>query len=193
MRPGDANGPGSQTDWLEGQVDMLRGQTDTLTVSNNAEMAGISHSDEAETYLKLGDAKRLIHETDGVGSYMDTLNRLTDVLSIKTNSRIPANVPDNVRTPQKKIKPPDIPDSATRGRTDEPAGCRNHMDTSRVSTDGHSVKMEMETAANEMRNVRMHQKELRTQNSPIAHETKPPKPTNQWKRVSDGNSNMYIP
>ena len=74
MRLGNANGPGSQTDGPRGQSDMSKGQadrprgwTDTLSMSDSAETAVISHGERVSTYLGVRDAKCPVQEMDGAG------------------------------------------------------------------------------------------------------------------------------
>ena len=105
MRPGNANGPGSQTDGPRGQSDVLKGQvdhprgwTDTLSMSNSAETAVISHGERVSTYLGVRDAKSPVHEMDGAGTHAGTLTGQMDAPSIETKVIIPANAMENVRT-----------------------------------------------------------------------------------------------
>ena len=117
----DANSLGCRTDELSGKVDMSQGLTDRLgvqmdapSVPNKAETTGISHRDDTGTYLRVADTKRPIYETDGAGTHMGTLTRQTDTLSVETNTVIPANVPENIRSSRKKAKLPDLPVEASR-------------------------------------------------------------------------------
>ena len=89
---GDLNGLGSQMDGssckadvLTGQVDVLRGWTETLRVLDSPETAGISHGDNLGTYLGAGGAKCSAEVTDGFKSYMDPSSAWTGVLSVGTN------------------------------------------------------------------------------------------------------------
>ena len=95
---GDTNGIGDRVDTSKGQTDESKGPadgssgwTDTLTVSDSAGSARISHSDDPDTYLGPGDAKRIIHKADGVGSQTDASTEHSDVPSVETDSDIPAN------------------------------------------------------------------------------------------------------
>ena len=62
-----------QADWSESQADVLRGWTDTLTVSNHAETAQMSCGNDPGTYLATGDTRRTVYETDGAGTHAGTL------------------------------------------------------------------------------------------------------------------------
>ena len=55
---------------------------------------------------------------------MDVLSGQMDTPSIETHMINPTNAPENIRIPQKKIKPPDSPISAIRRIPDEPNGIR---------------------------------------------------------------------
>ena len=193
MRPGDTNGPGSQTDWLEGQADVLRGWTDTLMVSNNAVTTGLSHCDDVSTYLGAGGVKCSIWETDGVESQTDILSGHPDTPSVKTNPTKPTNETANVRLPRKKVKPPDSPISATRRAPDEPNSDGDLTEGLTVHMDGHSIETETEMAENRRGNIRMGRIDSMRRNSPYTPENKQSKPTNRWRRVSIGNGGVYIP
>ena len=69
----DLNGPRNQMDGWLGQMDVSRGQVDTLDVLNIAVIGGISHGDEPDTYLSPGDTKHDVDKTDGLGSHADVL------------------------------------------------------------------------------------------------------------------------
>ncbi|KIM52604.1 hypothetical protein SCLCIDRAFT_32511 [Scleroderma citrinum Foug A] len=130
-----ADGSRSQTDGSEGQSDVSKG-----------------HRDSAGIYLSAGGAKRPVYEMDGAGTHAGTLTGQTDASSVETNTVIPANVPENVRSSQKKEKPPDLPSQSAGRHPDEPDGCGNPADMSNVHTDAHSIANEMQTAGNISRN-----------------------------------------
>ena len=97
-RAGDANGIGDQVDMLKGQTDESKGPVDgssgwmdTLTMSDSTGSARISHSNDPDMYLGPGDAKRVIHEVDDIGSQTDVSTGHSDMPSIKMDSDIPAN------------------------------------------------------------------------------------------------------
>ena len=200
MRPGNANGPGSQMDGPRGQSDVLKGQadrprgwTDTLSVSDSAETAVISHGERVSMYLGVRDAKHPVQETDGVGIHVDASVGWMDTPSVEMDADTPAKAPENVRTRQKKMKPPDLPMEAARVAPDEPDGCRNHTDRSGVHRDLHSIGNERETGANETENVRTSQNDSKAPNSPYMHEIATPKPADRWKRVSADDTYVYLP
>ena len=197
---GDASGPGCQTDWSSGHADgsrgladMLRGRMDTLSVSNRAEMDRLGHSDDLGTYLRVGDTKRLIYETDGAGTHTGTLTGQTDAPTIETNMNKPANAPDIVSIPRKKAKPPDSPVDTARTAPVEPNGFGDHADGSDAWMDVQSIGYERETAENKTGNVRMCQTSQKMQNSPIGVQIETAKPTGRWKRVSVDDVDMYLP
>ena len=103
----DANGLGIRTDRIggqmevsEGQADGSKGLTDAPSTSNGPETANVSHGDDTSTYLGVGDAKRAVLGTDGVGCHADASVGRTDTPSIRNETRTPANVRRNVRTHQ---------------------------------------------------------------------------------------------
>ena len=104
MWPGNVNGPGSQMDGPRGQLDMSKGQADrprgwmdTLSMSDSAEMAVISHGERVSTYLGVRDAKRPVQETDGVGIHVDASVGRTDTPSVETDVDTAENETRNVR------------------------------------------------------------------------------------------------
>lgn len=89
---GDPNGLGSQMDGLSceadvstGQADVLRGWTETLSMSDSPETAGISCGDNLGTYLGAGGTKCSAEVTEGFGSHMDPSSARTGVLSAGTD------------------------------------------------------------------------------------------------------------
>ena len=156
-------------DESSGKVDMLQGLTDRSGVQmddpsapNKAETTGISHRDDAGTYLRVADVKRPVYETDGTGTHVGTLTGQMDASSIETNTVIPANMPENIRSSQKKAKPPDLPVEASRRHPDEPDGCGNHADASSAHMDSHCIGNGTEMAENDSRNVSKCQTEAQT-------------------------------
>ena len=105
-RAGDANCLGNGADTSRYQPDGLRGLTDgsgglmdASNASNKAEMAGISHGGGAEAYLTTGDVKRVVDMTDGIGIHANGSTGQGEALSVRTDAIIPANAPEDVRTP----------------------------------------------------------------------------------------------
>jgi len=185
-RAGDANGCGNR-------ADASRGSTDALSMSNNAEMAGMSDGEGAGTYLGVGGAKCVVNATDGVGSRMDVSTGPTDVPCVATHANIPANATQIVSIPRKKAKPPDSPFGTTRTAPDEPNGVGDHMDGSNRRTDAHSVGNGRETAENEAESIRSHRTGSRTRNSPNGRDIATPKLTVRWRKVSVDGSDVYVP
>jgi len=166
-RADDANGVGNRADGSTGQADGLRGLTDVLRTSNGTETASKSHSDEAGTYLGVGDAKRVVNTTDGVGSRMDALTGHRDVQCVETDAYITANATETVSAPRKRPKPPDSPFGTTRTAPDEPNGVGDHADGSTVRTHASCVGNDAKTAVNATETVSTPRKESKTQNSPM--------------------------
>ena len=189
----DVKGPGCQADRSRGQADASRGQPNALNVLNRAETEVIGHGEGASTYLGPGDAKCLVLETDGTRNHTDTLNRSTDVPSIKTDRNRSVNMTENVSIPQKRVKLPDPPISAVKQLPDQPNGLGNQMDMSSMQTDTHSAGDETEVAENEMVNVRRHQIGQKSQYSPNAPENGMSKRPTRWKSVSVNDIDMYLP
>ena len=186
----DVSRPGGRTDGSEGLTDVSEGLTDVsrglvdglqeLTdpshESKRAETAMLGCGDRSSMYLGPGDAKHLVNETDGTGIHADRSTGQMDTPSVETNVIKPANKSETVRLPRKKRKPPDLPVEAARCTPGGSDGLRDHADASSVYMDMHSIGDKTETAGNQVRNVRKHQIEQKTQNSPDMNGTTMPKP-----------------
>jgi len=183
---GDVNRPQNDTD-------ESRELTDGLRTSDRAETDGMSHGDSAGTYLSVGDAKRDIHATDGVGSHADASSGHSDVSTVETDAITTKNAPDVVSIPRKRLKLPDSPMETARWRPDEPNGCGNHADGSSVHAGVQRVGNDAETAANETENIRMCQTERKTENSPEMRKIATHKPTSRRKRVSVEGIDVHVP
>ena len=186
-------GPGRGTDVSKGLPDGTGAQTDASNASNKPEMAIVSHSEGAGTYLGARDAKRVIEVMDGVGSHADTSSGRGDVQSVRTDAVIPAKATDNIRTTRKKEKPPDLPSRSAERYPDEPDCCGNHPNTSSVHTDAHRVGNERQMAENNAKNVRTRQTVEKMQDSPYTAEIVMPEPISRWRRVSASDIDVYIP
>ena len=110
---GSVKGPGCQMDGSDcqtgmssSQVDAPRAQMDAPSTLNKAETDVMDHRDGVGTYLSVGDSKRDVRETDGVGSHADMPTGQTDTPRVETDTNIAANTTENVRLPRKMDKPP---------------------------------------------------------------------------------------
>ena len=146
MRPGNVNGSGIRTDGPGCQADVLRGQMDAPITSNSAEMVRMSCGDEAGTYLGVRDAKLIILETVGVRDHADASIGHRDALSVEMEMIKPADKPEIIRLPRKKVKPPDLPSRSAGRHPDEPDGCGNLAEGLTVHADAQSIGDERETA-----------------------------------------------
>jgi len=101
LRACHADRLGNAADASSCQTDGSTGWTDTLDVSNGAEMADISCNEGAEMYLGSGGAKRVVNATGGVGSQSDTSSGHSGVPSVETHVNRPTNAPGTVSIPRK--------------------------------------------------------------------------------------------
>ena len=90
MRPGNTNGHGCQSNGSYGLVDESRGQSDTLSMSDNAETEVMGHSNNLGTYLGIEDSKCRVGQTD--------------TPSFRNETRTPANIRRNIRTCQTEVQ-----------------------------------------------------------------------------------------
>ena len=88
-----------ETDESRGQADGTTGETDASNASNKPEMAVVSHSEGAGTYLGARDTKHVIEVSDGIGSHADTSSGHGNVLSVETHAIKPENKMANVSIP----------------------------------------------------------------------------------------------
>ena len=183
----DPNGPGNQTDWSHGQADKPRGSVDALNMSYNTETAMLGHRDSGGTYLRPGDTKHHVRETDGVGSHADMLTWLMDITSIETNVLIPKITPDTISTHPTEAKLPGIPDSTANQTLNKSGSLRGHADRSSTCTHAQSIAHETETAANMSENIRMHQNRSKTQDSPTQSAKQLPDEPNSCRYHLDGS------
>ena len=140
-----------------------------------------------------GDAKRDVDEMDGLGGHADASNGQADAPSVNMDTVRPANESKRVRMPPNGLKRPDSPVEAASQRSDEPNGCRDHTDASSAQMDALSVQTGASTPANGMERVRTRQHGSKTQDSPHGRGIATPKCTYQWKRVSVGDRDVYLP
>ena len=189
----DVEGLGDRADGLSCETDGARRQTDASRASNRPEMAVVSHNEGAGTYLGAGGAKGDVEVTDGIEHHAHTSTGHGDVPGVETKAIIPANATQNVRIPRKKTKPPDLPVEAAICAPDKPDGCGNLPDTLSVHRDTRSVETGAETAAEEAENVRTRQTDEETRNSLNTRDNATYKRPVRWRKVSVGDSNVYVP
>ena len=134
-----------------------------------------------------------VEVTDGVECHAHTLTGHGAVPSVKTDAIIPARAPDSISIPRKWIKPPDLPSRSAERHPDEPDGCGNPADMLSVHTDMHSIGNGTKTAENGRGDVRMGRIDSRKRNSLYTTEVGRPEPTYQWRKISVGNVDVYVP
>ena len=100
----NVEGHGDRADELKGRssgwMDVSRAWTDTLNVSNSAEIACISHNNDLDTYLGAAGTKRPVHEMDGIRNHADVPIGHRDTPSIETETETAENERGNIRTGQ---------------------------------------------------------------------------------------------
>jgi len=187
-RTGDANGCGNRVDASSCQADASRGSTGVLDTSYSAAMAGMSDGEGAGTYLGIGDAKRVVHATDGIGSQTDASSGHWDVQSVETEAITPANATQIISIPRKKPKPPDSPAGAAKQCSEEPNGHGSHADTSSARTHASCVGNDAKTAANATETVKTSRNEQKLLNSPSGTAKRTPDVPNGSGSHADASS-----
>ena len=143
-RTDDPNGLGNQTDVSHGEVEVSRGSVGVPGMSNHTEMAMLGHRDSRGTYLRPGDAKHSIRETDGVGSHVDMLTWSMDIPSVETHALIPTKVPKIISTCPTEPKCPNPPTRGKSGHANEMDRSRNHLGVLNMPLAMHSVENDSE-------------------------------------------------
>ena len=166
-RADDADRPGRGTDVSGSQMVGSRGQTDTLRASNKAETDSMSDGEDAETYLDVRGAKRVIDATDGVTRHADATTGHGDVPCVETDAYSTANATEFVSTTPRRKKPPDSPVSTIRRTPDEPNGVGDHTDDLSGRTDASHVGNDVKTTANAAETVSTPKNEQKQLNSPM--------------------------
>ena len=145
------------TDAPKGQSDALNGWVDTLSMSDSAEMASISHGDNLGTYLGAGGVKHSAEVTDGFGNYTDPSSARTGVLSVGKNVNMTVNEPETFSMPLIEPKPPDPLTMGANACANKPNSCRNpaHMLTGHGESPG--IETDAEMSANTIEIIRASQ------------------------------------
>jgi len=198
--PGSARERAEHPNGLRNRADTTSGPTDVQSVAHETETAA-NASKTVSTRPNIpkppnspsGDAKRDVDEMDGLGGHADASNGQADAPSVNMDTVRPANESKRVRMPPNGLKRPDSPVEAASQRSDEPNGCRDHTDASSAQMDALSVQTGASTPANGMERVRTRQHGSKTQDSPHGRGIATPKCTYQWKRVSVGDRDVYLP
>ena len=189
---GDPNGLGSQMDGssckadvLTGQVDVLRGWTETLRVSDSPETASISHGDNLGSYLGAGGTKHSAEVMEGFGSYAYTIGNETETTENKA---------EIVSMRLIESKPPNPLTMSANACANESNGCGNPAETSTGHGESPGVETDAETSANAIEIVRASPNEPKPPNLPIrSARSAPDKPNGCGNRpdASSGCTDMH--
>ncbi|KIM66801.1 hypothetical protein SCLCIDRAFT_1210857 [Scleroderma citrinum Foug A] len=173
----ETNSHGNPTEMSSARTGSQNVETDVKTAENASRIVRMRQNKQKPQNLPAGDAKHTVDETDGIGSH-------TGVPSVHTDALTPRNKPQTVKMPANKPKPQDSPSRRAGWAPDESNGRGNRTDTSSACRDSHSVGNEMETAADEVENVRTGSNDSKTRNSPKTPENGTFRPPRQRRKVS---------
>ena len=166
----------------------------TLSIkSEDLRSSGILHIRLGDMSCHAGDANRPGNRTDRLEGQADGSRDLTDVLRGQTdalnglNNAEPAVVShsDGARTY--------LATGDAKCGIDVTDGIESHADVSIGCRDAPSIETNLTKPVNEMEIIRTRRKMSETQNSPVAHETRPPEPTIHWRKVSVEDIDVYVP
>ena len=104
-----------------------------------------------------------------------------------------AHTSRNVRSHRNDLKTKNSPTGPTKWTPEESNSDRDLAEASNVCMDSHCTRNKMETAADEVENVRKGWDMSEMQNSPNTPKNGTPKSTYQWRKVSINNIGAYIP
>ena len=155
-------------DGLNSKTDAPTGQTSAVNVLNSATTASMGHGDNAHTYLGAGGTRGCVDDLDGFGSHADASIGRGDVPSIEDNANTAKNAPAVIRKEVKTTKLTYGSYNAAPRRTEWLRKPNGYIERAHGCT--HLWKRE-EMAESDSRNVRTCQKELKSQNSPVALKT----------------------
>ena len=173
----EPNGRGNHADTSSARTGSQNVETDVKTAENASRIVRMRQNKQKPQNLPAGDAKHAVDEMDGIGSH-------TGVPSVHTDALTPRNKPQTVKMPPNKPKPQDSPSRRAGWAPDESNGRGNRTDTLSACRDSHSVGNEMETAADEVENVRTGPNDSKTRNSPKTPENGTFRPPRQRRKVS---------
>ena len=113
--------------------------------------------------------------TDGFGNHADRSSMHMDVQSGGNERGTAVNMPETIKMHPNISKTNNSPVEAASQCSDEPNGCRDHMDALSKWSDAHSFESDARTAVNMPDCVRMPPNNLTMQDSPYGHEKVTPK------------------
>ena len=191
--PDQPNGAGNLTDRSSAQTDAPSVQTDALMLANALETIKICPLKLKTPNSPPGSARKRAEHPNGLRNCADTTSGPTDVQSVAHETETAANASKTVSTRPNIPKPPNSPSGDVKRDVDEPNGCRDHTDASSAQMDAPSIQTGAATPANRTERVRTRRHGSKTQDSPHGREIATPKHTYQWKRVSVGDGDVYLP
>jgi len=209
-RPNDPKPPNSpsgdmkcdvnETDGLGGHADASNGQMnapsvdmDAIRPTNKSERLRTPPSSSKTKDLPMETARPSSDEPDGYRNRTDRLNARTHVQSVAHEMEMATNTSKTVSICQIELKSPNLPAGSATLCSDATDSFGSHTDMSSVCTDVHCTGNNMQMATNEVENIRTRPNDSKTQHLPHMHEITTPKPTIQWKWVSIGDGDMYVP
>jgi len=180
------NGTESHADASNGQADAPSIKMDMIRPANETECIRMCQIGSRTPDLPAGSTTSRSDATDSFGMHMDAS-------SIQTDTITPENTPQTISIPRRGLIQSNLPMEAAKPHSEEPNGCRNRTDTLSAWADVHIVGNDTKPTENGAESVRRHQMDSKMQDSPNGREIVTPESIIQWKRVSIGDRDVYVP
>jgi len=193
QRSNEPNTCGNHANRLGVHTDVQSVAHETETPINAIKIVRMRPNDPKPPNSPSGDAKRDVDKTDGLGGHADASDGQADAPSIDMDAIRPANASKTISIRQIKPKSPNLPAGSATSRSDATDGFGSHTDTSSVCTDVHCAGNDTQTATNKAESVRTRQNNSKMLNSPHGCEVATPEYIYEWKQVSVGDGDAYLP
>jgi len=180
-------------DTSNGRMDVPSIGNDTRMTTYTPQIVRTRPNDSKSQNSPVETAWQCSDEPNACRHHSDVLSAQTDAPSIQMDALTPANGTEHVRTHQIRPKPPDSPAGSATSRSDATDGFGSHTDTSSVCTDVHCAGNDTQTATNEAESIRTCQNNSKMLNSPHGCEVATPEYIYEWKQVSVGDGDAYLP
>ena len=148
---------------------------------------------DMDTSICLGGTQMQLGDTDGPGRGTDMLKGLLDGSGAQTDTPNVLNNTEIDCMSHGEGLSTYLGVGGPKCRDKEADDSRTHMDMSYGSVDVPSIETNLTKPANETERISMRQTEAQMKNSPETFEIATPKPIRQWRKVSVGNGEVYVP
>ena len=141
-------------DTSSGYWDVQSVNTDMVSTANATQNVSTAPKPKKLPDLPGKGARWAPDEPNGFVNPADASSVHTDTYSVGNDAKMPANVPEIVRTSRNEPITQNSPMETVRWTSDEPDGCKSHMDVSSIRRDAHCAGNGREMAGNESETIR---------------------------------------